>query len=379
MRTLGLLAIAAGALAAVQVVSPSVLAQVTVQAGDEASGGTVVQVGPERGVEVEVNVDEERLQNRRERRRGRRAERPRYGAGAPVAVSRYWIGLGGGPVPAEIRAQIDIEPGAGVLVREVTPDGPAAEAGVEQYDILLSANGKPVRDLNELADLVGEQGELKGRITLDLLRRGRPKTVWVTPAERPVGEEPFNEMPRRGDRFGRLFGPNGAFGGEGFGGGGIGEMFGPGGLQLDGEAFGGLTEMIPEMAGAGVSVQVQRQNEGPAQVTVHQGDKTWQFDEGDQDALEALPADVRLMVDRILGGQGRVVGEDFEAFGFGDALPGRMRALQERMMGLGGNRPPAIEPPAADLDEAPAFGAAEVQEIEPEVSEEPIEIEIPSE
>lgn len=379
MRILGLGLVAAGALAAVQLVSPAVLAQ------EADEGGTVIQVGPDGGVSVDVDVDEERALNRRERRRGRRVTRPGFANPAPVVVSRYWIGIGGGPLPPELRAQVGIDAEAGVLIRSVTPGGPAAEAGVEQYDILLRANGKPVNDLREVADLVGEQGELKGRITLDLLRAGKPKTVWVTPVERPADAPIDRPRDGRRQRFGRLFGPGG-LGGEG--------LFGPGGLQLDGEAFGGdalggFAEMIPEMAGMGVSVQVQRQNGGPAQVTVTQGDKTWQFDEGDEDALNALPGDIRPTVERMLNGTGRLPGDELDTFGFGgpgfqmqfgDGLAERMRAMQERMMGMGANPAPAITPPAADLDEAPAFGAAEpVDEIEPEVAEEPIEIEIPSE
>lgn len=380
MRYFGFLVVAAGALAAFQIVSPPALAQ------EAKEGGTVIQVGPERGVAVEVNVDEEQAESRRERRRGRRSARPRFGDPAPVVVSRYWIGIGGGPLPAELRAQVDVEPGEGVLIRTVSPEGPAAEAGVEQFDILLRANGKPVSNLGEVAELVGEQGELKGRITFDLLRGGRPKTAWVTPIERPA-DLPLEDAlrgPRR-ERFGWRFGPDGGLGSEG--------LFGPGGIQLDGEAFGGeafggFSEMIPEMAGAGVSVQVRRQNEGPAKVTVTQGDKAWEFDEGDAEALGVLPEDVRPMVERMLNGNGRLIGDDLDTFGFGgpgfqmqfgDGLAERMRAMQQRMMGMGANPVPAIQPPAADLDEAPAFGAEEVPEIEPEVAEEPIEIEIPGE
>lgn len=382
MRYFGFLVVTAGALAASQIVSPVALAQ------EANEGGTVIQVGPERGVSVEVNVDEERAQGRRKRRRDRRTARPRFGDESPVAVKRYWIGIGGGPLPAELRAQVDVEAGEGILIRTVSPDGPAAEAGVEQFDILLRANGKPVSDLREVADLVGEQGELKGRITFDLLRGGRPKTVWVTPAERPADSVIEDPRGLRRERFGRLFGPDGGFGGEG--------LFGPGGIQLDGEAFGGdalggFSEMIPEMAGMGVSVQVRRQNDGPAKVTVTQGDKIWEFDEGDADALGTLPGDVRPMVEKMLNGNGRAIGDDLDTFGFGgpgfqmqfgDGLAERMRALQQRMLDMGPNAGPAIAPPAADLDEAPAFGneaAEEVEEIEPEAEAEPIEIEIPGE
>jgi len=381
MRILGLVFVAAGALAVVQAVSPAVRAQ-------EEGGGTMVRVGPD-GVDVDVQVEGDRAEALRERRERRRIIPPGFRERGPVAVSRYWIGLGGGPVPAEMRAQLDIDPGEGILVRTVAPDGPAAEAGVQQYDILLRANGEPIDDLRELAEEVGEQGEMKGRITLELLRRGQRETLWVAPVERPADAV----MPRRerGERLGRR-------GGDGFFGGGLEGLFGPDGLRFNGDGLEDFAEMAPQMA-MGVSVTVRRQAEGPALVTVTRGDQTWEFDEGDEEALAALPADVRPMVERMLNQDGRVAGEDFDAFnldvpGFqmqlqGEEIAGRMRAMQERMramiqqqFGEPGAAAPRMEAePPIQLDEAPAFnaegGEAEI-EVEAETDGEPVEIEIPA-
>ena len=390
MRFPGLIALSAAALMAAHMVSPLAMAQ-----DAEDGAGTVIQVGPDAGVSVDVNVDGDRARALRERRRERRLSRPGFAEDAPVAVSRYWIGVGGGPLPPALRAQVNVDPEEGVLIQTVAPDGPAAEAGIEKFDIVLRANGKPVNELRQLADVVGEQGEMKGQIALDLLRGGKVKTLFVKPVERPV-DAVIPGQPRE-RRFGRLFGPEGALGGEGLEGLGEmfgGEVFGPEGLQLGNEAFGGFAEMIPELAAGGISVSVQRQNDGPAKVTVKQGDKIWEFDEGDEAAMNALPADVLPMVERMLNQNGRAVGQDFEGFGFGgpgfqmqfggDELAGRIRALQERMLqmqgGFGGGIDPGAVAPDIQLDEAPAFdNAAPADEVEPEVADEPIEIEIPGE
>lgn len=387
MRVFGLLAVAAAALAAVQMVSPSVRAQVNVAVdtapaekdGPAEDEGTMIQIGPDGGVNVDVDVDGDRAGRLRERLLERRAARQGAVDFAPQAVSRYWIGVGGESVPAAIRAQVDIADNEGLLLVAVDAEGPAGKAGVQRFDILLKANGEPINSVPPLSDIVGKQGEAKAPITLELLRRGKPVVVEVTPVERPADAvvavpEGFN---RRGI-FGPdgPFGPNGAFvGGEGFGGGLFGEMM----------------QGMP-MA-AGVSVSVARQDDGPAQVTVTQGDKTWTFNEGDKEAIAKLPGDVRPLVERMLSQQGGTFQPGFEGFGMdvpgfqmqlqGDAAT-RMRAMEERMRTLqsrlGAAPPTRAVPeiaPQENLDEAPAFAPEEPQEIKPEATG-PTELNIPA-
>lgn len=386
MRVFGLLVVAAAALAAVQLVSPSVLAQVNVAVDDAPAEdeGTLIQIGPDGGVNVDVDVDGDRARRLRERLLERRAARQRGVDFAPQAVSRYWIGVGGESVPEAIRAQVDLANNEGLLLGAVDPAGPAGKAGVQRFDILLRANGEPIASIAPLSELVGKQGEARAPITMELLRRGKPVVVEVTPEERPAGA--VAAVPNRGERLGLFgpdgpFGPNGPFaGGEGFGGG----------------QFGGMLEGMP-MA-AGVSVSVARQGDGPAQVTVTQGDKTWQFDEGDQEAIEALPGDVQPLVERMLSEQGGVFQPGFEGFsmdvpGFQMQLQGeaatRMRALEQRLQALQARRGGVPADPAApiiereNLDEAPAFNSAVPpeptgpEEIQPE-AEGPTELVVPA-
>ena len=60
----------------------------------------------------------------------------------------------GGPVTPELRAQIDIPEGQGLLVRQVVPDSPAAKAGLKNFDILLRANDTDLHDMRDLMELV---------------------------------------------------------------------------------------------------------------------------------------------------------------------------------------------------------------------------------
>ena len=57
-------------------------------------------------------------------------------------------------------------PGRGLVVEEAT--GPAAQAGIQRGDVVLSANGKPVRDVQDLRAAVKDSNEL---VTL-LVQRG---------------------------------------------------------------------------------------------------------------------------------------------------------------------------------------------------------------
>ncbi|QDV76194.1 PDZ domain-containing protein [Botrimarina mediterranea] len=379
MRVFGLLAVAAAALAAVQMVSPSVLAQVNVDVEDAPAEdeGTLIQIGPDGGVNVDVDVDGDRARRLRERMLERRAARQGGVDFAPRAVSRYWIGVGGESVSDAIRAQVDLADNEGLLLGAVDPEGPAGKAGVRRFDILVRANGEPIASIEPLAEIVGQQGEAKAPITLELLRRGKPVVVEVTPEERPA--EAAVAVP---ENFGRrgLFGPGGLFGADG--------VFANGEGLGEGE-LGAMLEGMP-MA-AGVSVSVRREGEGPAQVTVTQGDKTWTFDEGDDEAIAKLPGDVRPMVEQMLNNQGGVFQPGFEGFGLdvpgfqmqlqGDAAM-RMRAMEERMRALqsrmGAEPPRSGVPeiaPQENLDEAPAFVP---EEPTPPEAEWPTELVVPA-
>lgn len=216
-------------------------------------------------------------------------------------LPKHWIGVLGGPVTDELRAQIDIPEGQGVLVRHVVPESPAGKAGLKPFDILLQANDTKLADVGELTALVKSAGEGGGKITLDVLRRGKHETISITPEARPesVAGEP-DAMP----------GPGGA--GWGFGGmgpghhgpGGMGgpmqfRMFGPG-TVLSQQGF-NLSQM-PN----GVSVSIQKQNDEPAHITVQRGSDTWNIVGDDPSSLAQLPDDVRPFVERLLAGGGRM-------------------------------------------------------------------------
>jgi 2-alkenal reductase len=92
-------------------------------------------------------------------------------------------GIGISVLDESIAARLDVD---GVVVGEVRPDSPAAEAGLEGVDprsgtlgdIILAVNGKPVRTAAELVGALEEAG-IGNQAELTIARNGQEMTVAV--------------------------------------------------------------------------------------------------------------------------------------------------------------------------------------------------------
>ena len=76
----------------------------------------------------------------------------------------------------------------GALIGEVTPNSPAARAGLKQGDIVTQINGEPVLDANQLRLKVGMM-EPNSKVTLKVLRNGGTQDVAVTLGDFPSKQE----------------------------------------------------------------------------------------------------------------------------------------------------------------------------------------------
>ncbi len=102
---------------------------------------------------------------------------------------------------AELRARgYDVPATHGVLIQEVVPDGPAAQAGLQGGtrevqvrgapillggDIITAIDGHPVSSLDELVSYLVNHTEVGQTVTLTILRDGQERQVQVTLGERP--------------------------------------------------------------------------------------------------------------------------------------------------------------------------------------------------
>jgi serine protease Do len=211
----------------------------------------------------------------------------------PLPASSYWLGIWCSPVPTSLRMQLDLPPKQGVLVEGAAPDSPAAKAGLARFDVLLRAGEKPLTQPPDLVNAV--EAAKGGKLRIELLRGGKPKTLEVTPEKRPeapnrqVGEAPrpgdwetmdkwMREMwrGREGDarqlpfRF-RMFHP--------------GAIVPPGVLE---------SKPLP----SDMSITIRKEGDQPAKINVKQGEKTWDATEKE---LDKLPPEVRTHVERLLG------------------------------------------------------------------------------
>ena len=103
-------------------------------------------------------------------------------------VRRGYIGVAMQDVDEGVAAALGIDRNRGTLIRSVTPGGPAARAGVQQGDVVISVAGQPVTPDQSLAFLVAQQ-PIGSRIPLEVIRQGQRRNVTVAVAERPTEEE----------------------------------------------------------------------------------------------------------------------------------------------------------------------------------------------
>jgi serine protease Do len=97
-------------------------------------------------------------------------------------VSRGMLGVTMQPVDDDIVKAFKLENGAGAAVVEVTPDSGAARAGIQPGDIILSYDGKELRQSVDLPPLVG-MTKPDSTVPVVILRNGKKQTLQVTISE----------------------------------------------------------------------------------------------------------------------------------------------------------------------------------------------------
>jgi len=101
-------------------------------------------------------------------------------------VQRAYLGVSIGEITADLAGKLGARRGEGVLVSEVFPNSPAAEAGFEAGDVILKFAGQKVKDTRELQGLV-ERVDLGTKNPVEVLRDGKTVTLHVTAKALPKG------------------------------------------------------------------------------------------------------------------------------------------------------------------------------------------------
>jgi len=99
---------------------------------------------------------------------------------------RGWLGVRIQDVTEDVAEAMGLDSVAGALVTDV-PEGPAAEAGMQAGDVILSFDGKDVEDTRGLVRQVGNTAVGK-TVRVVVYREGKTRTLKVTLGRREVAE-----------------------------------------------------------------------------------------------------------------------------------------------------------------------------------------------
>ncbi len=99
-------------------------------------------------------------------------------------VVRGWLGVSIQNLTPELARSFGLEKTEGALVADVTPESPAARAGLQRGDIIVEYNGTHIDDAHQLPALVAAT-EIGRTLALTVLRGGERKSLSVTVAEMP--------------------------------------------------------------------------------------------------------------------------------------------------------------------------------------------------
>jgi serine protease Do len=105
-------------------------------------------------------------------------------------VTRGWLGVAIQGITPAMAKSLGVNPDepAGVIVASVTPNSPAAKAGLKPGDVILSADGKPVKTVHDLPRLVAAMPPGQ-KLEMTLRRSGKEMNVAATTSEMEQQEQ----------------------------------------------------------------------------------------------------------------------------------------------------------------------------------------------
>ena len=109
-------------------------------------------------------------------------------------VVRGWLGVMVQKITPDLKEKLKIKDERGALVADVTAGGPAEKAGIKRGDVIVSFNGREIKDTSDLPYVVASTAVGK-TVTVDVIRKGQRKGIQVKVGElkeekeaQPVGE-----------------------------------------------------------------------------------------------------------------------------------------------------------------------------------------------
>jgi serine protease Do len=104
------------------------------------------------------------------------------GRGEFSTPPRLGVAIAPGHVARRLRRAVGLPERDGLLIREVTEDSPAAQAGLAQGDLIVAVGGQPVRTIDDLFDALQAAGE--GTVELSVVRGTEERAIQVSLGDR---------------------------------------------------------------------------------------------------------------------------------------------------------------------------------------------------
>lgn len=114
----------------------------------------------------------------------------------PVAKMQTWLGISSAEAADALAAQLDLQPGVGLVVTYVAPDSPAAKAGLQKNDVLVTFEGQSLVHPAQLRKLVRSR-KTGDTVKLEFYRTGRQRSVSVILDQKEVVAGPFDQEQRQ--------------------------------------------------------------------------------------------------------------------------------------------------------------------------------------
>jgi serine protease Do len=103
-------------------------------------------------------------------------------------VVRGWLGVVIQSLDDDLAKSLGLDSKHGVVVNDLTPDGPAAKAGIRRGDVILEFQGTSIKDADHLQSLVAAR-DPGSSATVKIVRDGKERTVRIGLGERPLNPE----------------------------------------------------------------------------------------------------------------------------------------------------------------------------------------------
>jgi len=103
-------------------------------------------------------------------------------------VVRGWLGVMIQKITPELKDKLKLKGERGALVADVTANGPADKAGIKRGDVIMSFDGKVIKQMKDLPYIVGTTPVDK-TVLVEVIRKGQKKDFQIKLGELKEGKE----------------------------------------------------------------------------------------------------------------------------------------------------------------------------------------------